>query len=211
MGSAQSITALRNLIENGGVSASGLDFFAAGSSADQAIRVQEVLLLSLSAALDRLASAEYAAAFGGSTNLDDYRWGLLHRIVFDSELGGPFNVPPAFGLFPEPLEGLRGVPTDGGFGTVDASSHSARAQGIDGFMFGSGPTNRWVTDAKRNGRIPRSQSVWPGGTSAIPGDEFYVYPMLPNWLTNDASEVRFKLNRIYQARSSVTVFKPAKR
>ncbi len=111
------------------MSASGLDFFAAGSSADQAIRVQEVMLLSLSAALDRLASAEYAEAFDNSTDLDDYRWGMLHRIVFDSALGGPFNVPPAFGLFPDPLADLRGVPTDGGFGTVDASSHRCARSG----------------------------------------------------------------------------------
>jgi penicillin amidase len=205
-GSSEAVTALKNLVENGGVSSSGLDFFAAGSAADQATKVQEVMLLSLSDALNRLAGAEFTAAFANSTDIDDYRWGKLHRIVFDSPLGGPFNVPPAFGLFPDPLPGLPGVPTDGGFGVVDASSHNARATGVNGFRFGSGPTNRWVADVGRSG--PKSQSVWPGGTSAIPGDEFYVFPMLPRWLTNDANPIRFKSGDLRKGTSSVTKFKP---
>ncbi len=164
------------------------------------------MLLSLSDALNRLAGAEFADAFGNSTDIDDYRWGKLHRIVFDSPLGGPFNVPPAFGLFPNPLPELPGVPTDGGFGVVDASSHSARGAGVNGFRFGSGPTNRWVSDVGRSG--PKSQSVWPGGTSAIPGDEFYVFPMLPRWLTNDANPIRFKSGELRKGTSSVTKFVP---
>ena len=43
-------------------------------------------------ALDRLAGPAFAAAFKGSTNQDDYRWGRLHRIVFDGlAVGGPFG------------------------------------------------------------------------------------------------------------------------
>jgi hypothetical protein len=30
------------------------------------------------------------------------------------------------------------------------------------------------------------QPVWPGGTSAIPGSDFYFRPMPPRWLNNDA-------------------------
>ena len=124
----------------------------------------------------------------------------------DSPLGQPFSVPEAFGFFPAPLPGLRGIPTDGGFGTPDASSHSARATGVNGFMFGSGPTNRWVADVPRSG--PYSQSVWPGGTSAVPGSDFYIYPMLPRWLTNDAKSIRFKSGEIKQGAFSEQKFKP---
>jgi penicillin amidase len=204
-GSSLAVTALRQLVENGGVSASGVDFFVAGSG-DKAMDVQVLMLQSLSDALDRLASDEYAGAFDGSTEQGDYRWGLLHRIVLDSPLGGPFNIPEGFGLFPAPLPGLPGIPTDGGFGTADASSHSARASGVNGFMFGSGPTNRWVADVPRSG--PYSQSVWPGGTSAVPGDDFYIYPMLPRWLTNDAKSIRFKSGDIKQGTFSEQKFKP---
>ncbi|MEJ2531010.1 MAG: penicillin acylase family protein [Halioglobus sp.] len=204
-GSALAVSALRQLVENGGVSASGVDFFAAGSG-DKATDVQVLMLQSLSDALDRLASDEYAAAFDNSAVQEDYRWGLLHRIVMDSPLGGPFSVPEAFGAFPAPLPGLRGIPTDGGFGTVDASSHGARAAGVNGFMFSSGPTNRWVSDVPRQG--PYSQSVWPGGTSAVPGDAFYIYPMLPRWLTNDAKPIRFKSGDVNQGASRVEKFTP---
>jgi penicillin amidase len=204
-GSSLAMTALRNLVENDGQSASGLDFFAGGAG-DQATDVQVLMLASLSDALDRLAGAEYAGAFDGSTDIDDYRWGYLHRIVFDSPLGQPFSVPVAFGFFPSPLDNLSGIPTDGGFGTPDASSHSARASGVNGFMFGGGPTNRWVSDVPPSG--PGSQSVWPGGTSAVPGDMFYVYPMLPRWLTNDANPIRFKSGDLKHGTYRVQKYRP---
>jgi penicillin amidase len=204
-GSSLAMTALRQLVENGGVSASGVDFFDGGAG-NQATDVQVVMLQSLSAALDRLASDEYAAAFGNSADQGDYRWGLLHRIVFDSPLGQPFSIPEGFGAFPSPLAGLPGIPTDGGFGTPDVASHSARAHGVNGFMFGHGPTNRWVSDVPRSG--PYSQSVWPGGTSAVPGNDFYIYPMLPRWLTNDANPIRFKSGDIKQGSHSEQKFKP---
>ncbi len=199
------MTALRNLVENGGESASGLDFFAGGAG-DQSTDVQVLMLTSLSAALDQLAGPEFADAFDLSTDIDDYLWGYLHRIVFDSPLGQPFSVPKAFGFFPAPLENLSGIPTDGGFGTPDASSHSVRASSVNDFMFGRGPTNRWVANVPRSG--PVSQSVWPGGTSAVPGDEFYVYPMLPRWLTNDANLIRFKSGDIKRGSASRIKYRP---
>lgn len=207
-GSALRMTALRNLVENGGVSASGVDFFAAagGAAGDPRARMQTAILVSLRDALDRLASEEFAAAFGGSDELDTYRWGRLHRIVFDSPLGAPFSVPPAFDGFPAPLPGLPGIPTDGGFGTVDAASHSATATGVNGFMFGSGPTNRMVVEFRRSG--PSARSVWPGGTSAVPGDEFYLFPMLPRWLTNDANPLRFRLRDVRAGMQDIQRFRP---
>ncbi len=104
------------------------------------------------------------------------------------------------------FDNLPGIPTDGGFGTPDASSHSARASGVNGFMFGSGPTNRWVANVRRSG--PVSQSVWPGGTSAVPGDTFYVYPKLPGWLTNDANPIRFTFGDLRRGEYSEQRFRP---
>jgi penicillin amidase len=117
---------------------STIDFFGWTGLATPEQRRDYVMLLSLQAALDRLAGPDFAAAFNSSTNQADYQWGKLHRIVFDGlAVGGPFSIPnPALG-FPPSFPGLAGLAVDGGFGVVDASSHSARAQSVNDFMFGS--------------------------------------------------------------------------
>ncbi|HEX7622770.1 MAG TPA: penicillin acylase family protein, partial [Anaeromyxobacteraceae bacterium] len=144
-------------------------------------------------------------AFNGSSRQEDYRWGKLHRIVFAHPLGGPFNVPPAFGEFPAPLPGLTGIPTDGGFDTVDASAHGARAASDDGFMFAHGPSNRLVVDLSPG--VRRAESVWPGGASALPGRWNYLN-LLPLWLTNDTVPLPFRADDLARDVSSVTRFAP---
>jgi penicillin amidase len=208
--SQQAMTALRNLFDGfaarHGVGASGVDFFATpGVSASAEDRRDLVVLHSLAEALRLLAGPKFQAAFGGSTRQDDYRWGKLHRIVFAHPMDGPFSVPPAFGFFPAPLAGLRGIPTDGGFGVVDASSHDARAASSDAFMFGSGPSNRLVVEL-RPGRV-RAESVWPGGASAVPGTWNYVN-LLPLWLTNDTVPLPFGGDELERGASSVERFVP---
>lgn len=189
-GSDQVLVDLRKLVEDRGQSASGLNFFDDGA-ADQATNVQVAMLQALTAALDRFADSDFRAAFSACDgDAADYRWGCLHRIVFASPLGEPFSVPSGFGQFPAPLATLPGIPTDGGLGTVDAASHNARADSVNGFMFSSGPTNRLVMKVQPQGI--GAVSIWPGGTSAVPGDPFYIYPMLPRWLTNDADPLRFQ-------------------
>jgi penicillin G amidase len=182
-----SLAALRNLLDNfstnGGKGASGIDFFAVPGIAQAADRRDFVILRSLRAGLDLLSSAAFAPAFGGSTNQNDYRWGRLHRIVFEHPLGGPFSIPPAGGAFPQPLPGLRGIPTDGGFQTVDAASHSARADAPDEFMFRDGPTHRTVVEARADAM--RAESIWPGGTSGVLGSPNY-FQFLERWLTNES-------------------------
>ena len=60
------------------------------------------LLRAVKAALTKLSGPDFRAAFGGSTDQGDYRWGRLHRVNLDDPLGGPFNIPPAFSAFPSP-------------------------------------------------------------------------------------------------------------
>jgi penicillin amidase len=183
----RSLTALEHLLEtfgtSGGVGASGIDFFAVDGVADAADRRDVVLLRAVKDALAKLAGPDFQAAFGGSTDQDDYRWGRLHRVTLDHPLGGPFNLPPGFGAFPQPLADLPGIPTDGGFDTVDAASHDVRADATGEFGFGSGPANRYVAEPRGPGDVRASSSL-PGGTSAIPGTPYYVN-LLPSWLTND--------------------------
>jgi penicillin amidase len=183
----RSLTALKHLLvtfgQTHGVGASGIDFFAVDGVADAADRRDVVLLRAVRDALAKLAGPDFQAAFGGSADQDDYRWGRLHRVTLDHPLGGPFNIPPAFGAFPQPLADLPGIPTDGGFDTVDAATHDVRADAAGEFGFGGGPANRYVSELRAPGEV-HAESSLPGGTSGVPGSPFYVN-LLPAWLTND--------------------------
>src|SRR2546425_7937614 len=176
-----SLAALRNLLDNfaanGGIGASGVNFFAVAGIASAADRRDFVILRSLRAGLDLLATP----AFFGSANQNDYRWGRLHRVVFAHPLGSVFSIPPAGGAFPAPL-GLPGIPTDGGFQTVDASTHNARGQTPDDFMYRDGPAHRTVVEARAGAM--RAGSIWPGGTSGVLGSPNY-FQFLERYLSND--------------------------
>jgi penicillin amidase len=184
----EAVNALKTLLlrfaERGGVGLSGLDFYAVPGVADPADRRDVLLLASLRDALDLLAGEAFAPAFGRSTRQDTYRWGRLHRVTFDAVLGPPWSIPPAGGAWPA---ALAGIPTDGGFNTVDASSHGARADSADEFMFGGGPVRRFVAQPTRHGISARSSL--PGGTSERLGSPYYAN-LLPRWLTNDTYPVR---------------------
>jgi len=110
-----------------------------------------LILQSLKDGLTLLASPAFSDAFAGSTNQGDYRWGKLHRITFNHLLGVPFSVPPAGGAFPQPVPNLPGIPTDGGFQTVDAANHPLTAATVNGFIFTAGPSQRFVSEARHSG------------------------------------------------------------
>ncbi|MDZ7651500.1 MAG: penicillin acylase family protein [Burkholderiaceae bacterium] len=209
-GSQLVMTALKSLLERPqpGIGASGINFFNVPAVTGAEDRRDILILKSMADALTRLAGPAFAPAFGGSTRLDDYRWGKLHRIVLNSPLGGPFDLPPAFGALPHPLgASLPGFPTDGGFGAVDASNHDPRAQGANEFMFGNGPVNRFVAEAGPPSVY--AESVWPGGTSAVPGNPFYVN-LLPRYLSNDTIPLLFGQNDLRQNLYTVSRFVPAR-
>lgn len=193
-GSTLAVAALRNLLENyetrHGFGASGLPFFNVpgipNTPETGAARRDLLILKSLADSLTLLASDEFKPAFDNSTDQNDYRWGKLHRIVFKHPLGGPFNTPTAGGAFPAPLAGLNGIPVDGGFEVVDASSHNSRAATLDGFMFGSGPVRRMVSEATPNGI--KAVTSLPGGASGLLTSPFYVNLLRP-YLTNEAFSI----------------------
>jgi penicillin G amidase len=205
------LTAIKHLLETfadtAGVGASGVDFFAVDGVADSVDRRDLLLLRSVKDALAKLAGPDFQAAFGGSTDQDDYRWGRLHRVVLDHPMDGPLNIPPGAGTFPAPLADLPGIPTDGGFDTVDAATHDARADASDEFMFGSGPANRFVGEPRAPGEVVAESSL-PGGTSGVPGERFYVN-LLPRWLTNDTFPLRQRAADLAAATASVTELLPA--
>ena len=177
-GGDQAMTALRHLLAGNGTGASGIQFFAGANGKHTAV------LGALKSALDLAAGPNFSAAFGGSTNLSDYRWGKLHRITFSHPLGGPFSLPPGAG-FTDLGPGLPGVATDGGFSVVDASSHNPRASSVNGFRFGSGPARRFVAEARKGD--PKAVQVIPGGESGNPAGPWFGN-QLGLWLTNDYHE-----------------------
>src|SRR5438094_809573 len=194
-----SLAALRNLLDNfaanGGIGASRVNFFAVAGIDSAADRRDFVILRSLRAGLDLLATPD----FFGSANENDYRWGRLHRVVFAHPLGSVFSIPPAGGAFPAPL-GVPGIPTDGGFQTVDASTHNARGQTPDDFMFHDGPAHRTVVEARAGAM--RAESIWPGRTSGVLCSPHY-FQFLARWLKNES--IRLSLGRVEgQRHASVT-------
>jgi penicillin amidase len=188
-GSQEAIRAVTYLLtdfeQNQGVGASGIPFFNVPGDNQPPTPADArdfVVLASLLGALDLLASDEFAPAFSGSTDLADYRWGKLHRIVFDHPLGvDPLNVPNGGGLS-DLGEGLPGVARSGGRGAVDASAHGARADGLNEFMFGSGPARRFIASMTPDG--PDGEEVIPGGRSGVFLSPHYA-DQLPLWLTNE--------------------------
>ncbi len=188
-GGTEAYVGFKNLLDRfgarSGVGASGLDFFTkvpAGSSAETpANRRDCVLLTSLNEALARLASADFAPAFAQSTNVLDYRWGKLHRIVFDHPLGAQLSIP---GNNPYPLTNLAanlpGLARQGGFDAVDASSHNVRANTLNGFMFGAGPVRRFIGEMTDT---PTMLNIMPGGQDGKIGGPGYI-SQLPRWLVN---------------------------
>ena len=107
---------------------------------------------------------------------------MLYRIVFNHTLNqDPFNVPNGGG-FADLDPGLPGLSRQGGFEAVDASSHSATADSLNGFMFGSGPSRRFIGVMDPAG--VEAQQVIPGGQSGVFYHPNYA-SQLPLWLVND--------------------------
>ena len=209
--SSLSMTALRNLFDTFdtqlGVGASGLNFFNVPGVDDAEARRDILILKSVQDALSLLAGPEFAAAFGGSTEQNDYRWGRLHRIVLNHPLGPPFDTPPAGGAFPPSFPDLRGLAVDGGFGVVDASSHSARADSSNDFMFGSGPSRRYIGESSKAPRGIDGQTTLPGGVSGVLGSPLYAN-ILARWLTNDYYDIRQRMRDVKQSSASTVKFVP---
>ncbi|HSR54054.1 MAG TPA: penicillin acylase family protein [Acidobacteriota bacterium] len=196
---------LESFDQNQGIGASGINFFETGFDGTTPQQDRDaVIIAALRDALGLLASDTFASAFGESSDQDDYRWGRLHRIVFNHPLGGPFSIPEAGG-FSNLDDGLPGVARAGGFQSVDASSHSARSDGPNEFMFGSGPARRFVGDLSLQGIA--GEQIIPGGQTAVLGTPDYAGQMA-RWLTNQYHELRLTRDQVESAAASEQIFVP---
>ena len=182
---------------NGGVGASGINFFSQG--------LAETVAGSLQMALERLASDEFAPAFANSTDVMDYAWGKLHRIVFNHTFNeDPFDIPNGGG-FTDLAPDLPGLARQGGYEAVDASSHSATADTLNGFMFGHGPSRRFVGNMSPMG--VQAQEAIPGGQSGVYYSPNYS-SQLPLWLTNSYHDMALSDAEAAAVAVSTTTFGP---
>ena len=203
----QALAGLRHLLENfstnQGVGDSGLNFFKVPNVQLASDRRDIILLQALVESLKLLASPAFQNAFGGSTDMGAYNWGKLHRISFTHVLGEPFSVPVAGGSFPQPLPTLVGIPTAGGYQTVNAGNHPVRAANENAFMYTRGSSKRSVFSAEE-GHMHGTSSL-PGGISGVLGSPFYLN-LLPAWLRNKAYDQLFTEDEVRRGAMSVEQF-----
>ena len=192
--SDEAIRAIAQLLERNGIGQSSIDYFAWTGLASAPDRRDFAVLKSLQDALNLLAGPAFAAAFNGSDNQDDYRWGKLHRHTFNSLLGGPFDIPGATPNFPPTFPTLPGLAIDGGFGTVDSASHDIRANSANEFVFATGPNRRYVGSVGHRPGSIRGETSLPGGISGRLGDPFYAN-LLERYLRNQTYPLRQGLFR----------------
>ena len=191
-----------------------MNFFEVPGIDDAATRRDFLLLNSVGKALDKLRATRYATAFKRSTNQDDYRWGMLHRVTFNHPLGAmfpEFNIPPAGGAFPAPLgPTLPGIPVDGGFETVDVANNAFLVDSPDAFIILGGASQRYVARARLTGKGFDAETALPGGQSGVPGDRFYVN-LLEEWLTNDTHPLRQNRVELLFDSAQIETILPARR
>ncbi len=200
---------LKHLLDNWqaqkGVGASGINFFTNPQAPTPEDARDYVLLASLKQALDKLASDDFAAAFNHSTDVMDYRWGKLHRIVFSHPLGDSLSIPNGlFGFATQP--GLRGIARQGGYEVLDASRHDIRADGLDEFMFAAGPARRFVGTLTDDG--PVADQIIPGGQSGVITEGANYVNQLFFWLVNAYHPLFLDANLINQIASERIQYTP---
>lgn len=168
------MAALRNLLDSfptrRGNGASGVNFFEVeGAPSPEAAR--DILVLrGLQRALDLLAGDQFAAAYGRSTNQNDYRWGKLHRITLQHPLlGDPYTIPAAGG-FAHLTPALPGIARAGGWEVVDASNHAGLPGSPQDGTFQDGAARRFVGELMPGG--VRGFQIIPGGQSGVLGNPF---------------------------------------
>ncbi len=175
-----------------GVGVSGINFFDDTSVALPADEERDILLVkSLQDALNLLAGAGFAPAFANSTDVDDYLWGKVHYVIFNSFIDGDMNgtlIPGggAYSIPTQPAVGFPpGMPADGARFTVDVANYGLRPTSATGLSFGSGANRRSVVEMAPNAII--GKNVIPGGQNGVVGRPHYG-DQVDLWLGNGYHE-----------------------
>jgi len=192
-----------------GVGASGIDFFPEPAALPAADRRNATLLAALRDALDDLASNGYAAAFGNSTDQDDYLWGRLHRITFEHPLGGDRSIPPAAG-FEDLAPNLPGLARDGGSSLNFGQYGGILSAGSNAYEFSHSARYRFAAT------VGHPLAGWervlgfanlPGGSSGDADHPLYA-SQLAKWLTVDYHRVPMSYRDVRLAAERIELFTP---
>ncbi|MBW2458830.1 MAG: penicillin acylase family protein, partial [Deltaproteobacteria bacterium] len=145
----------------------------------------------------------------GTSDMDQWLWGLRHYAKFESILADFLGDDPDYAPLTEkfaistsylPLEdaipsgdprrGLKWFPRPGDQYSVDAAN-----PGTSGtrFSHGSGPMNRMVVSLK--GDEVTGQNIIPGGQSALT-DSVYFADQASLWLANETTPMRFSVDQV---------------
>lgn len=196
-----------------GVGASGVDYFPEPAAlADATDRRDAVFLGVLRDTLDALPGPAYAAAFAGSTDQDDYRWGKLHRIVLPHPLGGS-SIPPAGG-FVDLAPTLPGLARDGTWDSVNVAAGPGLPDGANEWLSAGNvglAAFRHVhalLHPSSSGVGVRGFAALAGGASGDPADPGYA-SQLPLWLTVDYHPIPMAPHQVRRAAKRVELFLPA--
>jgi len=194
-----------------GVGASGLNFFDDPSVTLSAAQERDMLLVeSLQQALDLLAGAGFLDAYANSLNVDDYLWGKVHYVIFNSFLDGDLNNTliaggGVFSLPPQPAAGFPpGYSTDGARFTVDVANFGLRPTTETDLSFGSGSNRRSVVEMGPNGPV-RAQNVIPGGIDGVVGHPHYG-DQVNTWLGNGYHDTLLTTADVVAAAASRNAF-----
>ncbi|HSV05576.1 MAG TPA: penicillin acylase family protein, partial [Candidatus Binatus sp.] len=175
-----------------GVGASGLNFFDDPSVSLSAANERDIILVkSLQQGLDLLGGGNFTDAYALSQNVDDYLWGKVHYLIFQSFLDGALNnthIPGggAYSIPPQPSPFPPGYPTDGSRFTVDVANFSLRPTTENDLAFGSGPNRRSVVEMGPTGPV-QAKNVIPGGEDGVVGHPHYG-DQINDWLSNQTHD-----------------------
>jgi penicillin amidase len=154
-----------------------------------------MVLMALDSALERMITDAF-----GTDDADQWRWGLLHRVVIGSLLpADELNIPPD-----DDNEALRdGYPRHGDGGAVDAS-HPGWSN-FD-FTFGSGPAMRHIVRFDESGA--HTMLAIPGGASSDRATGHFRDLMDEYWFLNEYFDLPGNVSEILDNAESRTRFRP---
>lgn len=168
---------LRTFGKTHGVGASRLNFFNVKNIKNPSEAKDFLILKSMQEALKLLKSDAFSQAFDLSSNLHDYRWGKLHRIVFKNVIG---NNIPTLGGYKNLTPKLPGLSRDGGIQTINSANFNGAAEKTSDFIFPAGASLRQIVSMQNN-KIHALYCL-AGGESENPNSPYFA-SMLQNWLS----------------------------
>lgn len=182
---------LENFDTNQGLGVSGVDFFQQGvpPGLSAGERRDYLLLKSVADGLDRLSSAEFAAEYGMSTNVMDYRWGRVHRLRIPHALepiSSLLSVPPQ-GSTMDLAPDLPGTPFGGASDTINVSPSSLfNINSPSSLLTSFGVSHRRLVEVTPGGLD--EQNILPPGNSGLIDSENYADQM-PRYLVGELKNV----------------------